>query len=148
MGERTEVRFKVYSQSSGLLGAEINLPYNLIDFNVGGGTYDTTNYTYTIPTDGIYLIGATHMKGQNPGSAQTILVINRGTTKREINLTQNTESNVSGLTLTHSTMYQFLAGDIIYVYCPYSYTRVAMNMATYTGEDIKNSFWGIRLDWN
>jgi hypothetical protein len=88
------------------------------------------------------------MKGQNSGSAQTILVINRGTTKTEINYNLNKSQMVSGLTLIHSTMYQFLAGDIIYVYCPYSYTRVAMNMATYTGEDIKNSFWGIRLDWN
>ena len=148
MSERTQVRFKVYSQSSGLLGADINLPYNLIDFNVGGGTYDTTNYTYTIPINGTYLIGATHMRGANSGSGQTILIVNRGATKREINLTQHTLTGMSGLTLIHSTMYQFLAGDNIYVYCQYSYTRVAMNMETYTGNDIKNSFWGVRLDWD
>lgn len=152
--KRTEVRFKAYNQSSGLISGGVNLPYDQIDFNEGGGTYSTTEYTYTIPKTGTYLIGATHIRGSYAGSGQTILQVNRSGTTTNINLTQNAEGGTSSstgkqrMTLTHLTMYDFEEGDILFVRSLYGYTRVAMNASTYSGNDIKNSFWGIRLDWD
>ena len=47
MTQRQEVRFNVYNRTANIISTGVNMPYDIIDFNEGGGTYDTTTYQYT-----------------------------------------------------------------------------------------------------
>ena len=44
---RQEVRFNVYSRTANIISTGVNMPYDVIDFNEVGGTYDTSTYQYT-----------------------------------------------------------------------------------------------------
>jgi|AntAceMinimDraft_5_1070358.scaffolds.fasta_scaffold16430_3 hypothetical protein len=74
MSQRQEVRFKVFNTSNSVISFANTLPYNVIPFNEGG-SYDTTNYEYTIPVSGIYLIGYSYLKSDTNrlGTAQLFL---------------------------------------------------------------------------
>ena len=62
MTERQEVRFNVYGKNNDIVSSGTGMKYDLIDFNVGGGSYSTSTYTYTVAVAGTYLIGYSYMK--------------------------------------------------------------------------------------
>ena len=55
MTQRQEVRFNVYNKTANILSTGVNMPYDVIDFNEGGWTYDTTTYQYTFSVAGTYV---------------------------------------------------------------------------------------------
>jgi len=60
-GGGTIVRFKAFYRGGFTQISSINYPYNTVAYNIGGGTYDTTNYTYTIPISGLYFFTFSYM---------------------------------------------------------------------------------------
>jgi hypothetical protein len=145
MTERPEVRFNFYNKTADIMGAQ-NLEYDTVAFNVGGGVYDFTNYTYTIPADGVYLIGYSYIKGA--GSAYTDFNFKRGTITRTLNRAQLTGTGGSNYSMCGTFLFNFLEGDIISVYSIFNFTTVTMNRFAYDTTDIYNSFWGIRLNYD
>jgi hypothetical protein len=57
MTQRLEVRFKVYTKTRNIITGQHTFPLDRIDFIEGDGTYDTTNYTYTVQNAGTYFLG-------------------------------------------------------------------------------------------
>lgn len=49
MTERTDVRFSLYNNTSDIISANNITPYNIENFNIGGGVFNNTagNYSYT-----------------------------------------------------------------------------------------------------
>jgi hypothetical protein len=144
MSQRQEVRFKVFNTTNSNIAFTAILPYNVIAFNEGG-SYNTTNYEYTIPVSGIYLIGFSYIKSDTNRLGTVQLILKREGNTRTITLTQSAEATIKNRTLNDTLMYSFLLGDIIYLYTPYGLPK--MNASAYTTNDIYNSFWGIRLDY-
>jgi len=147
MTQRTEARFKAVNRRSNNIADGRILPYNIIVFNEGG-TYSTSNYEYTILNAGTYLIGYSHTKryATNPGSlpANSYLELTRG----DITTTLSSSSCVTaagGITISNYSMYRFEVGDIIGVKALSGQPR--MNENSYSGTDVKNSFWGIKLNY-
>ena len=119
--------------------------FSLVDFNVGGGTYSTSTYEYTVAVAGTYLIGYSYMKRYNTNPARMYLeVIRNGTTIR-IEAKLLPISTVSGVSLSGSVVYKLEVDDILFVNSKFG--NPAVNYEAYTSDDIKNSFWGIRLDY-
>ena len=149
MSQRQEVRFKVFNTTNSNIAFTAILPYNVIAFNEGG-SYDTTNYEYTIPVSGIYLIGYSYIKSDTNRLGTVQLILKRESNTRTITLTQSAEATIKNRTLNNTLMYSFLTGDKIYLYTPYGLPK--MNDSAYTTNDninsnTYNSFWGIRLDY-
>jgi hypothetical protein len=144
MTERQEVRFNVYGKNNDIVSNQTGMKYDLIDFNVGGGTYSTSTYTYTVAVAGTYLIGYSYMKRTNTNPARTYLeVIRNGTTIRiEAKLIP---LNSVGRSISGSVVYKLEVDDILFLNSRFG--SPAVNYEAYTSDDIKNSFWGIRLDY-
>lgn len=144
MTERQEVRFNVYGKNNTIVSNGTGMKYDLIDFNVGGGSYDTSTYKYTVAVAGTYLIGYSYMKKTNTNPARTYLeVIRDGTTLRiEAKLIT---LNSYGRSITGSVIYKLEVDDILFLNSKFG--SPAVNTTAYTSDDIKNSFWGIRLDY-
>jgi len=145
MTERQEVRFNVYGKNNDIVSSGTGMKYDLIDFNVGGGSYSTSTYKYTVAVAGTYLIGYSYMKRTTFNPARTYLeVIRNGTTIR-IEAKLLPISTVSGVSLSGSVVYKLEVDDILFVNSKFG--NPAVNYEAYTSDDIKNSFWGIRLDY-
>ena len=148
MTQREEVRFKVYTKSSTSLSGGVNFPLELIDFIVGDGTYDTTNYKYNVQNAGTYLLGLSYNKRNlNNGGAGDIKVdrlIDGVTTTIHINRLQENATG-SFLTMGLVAMYKLEVGDELY--CLTAFGTPLTNLNSYTSDDTLNSFWGIRLDY-
>jgi hypothetical protein len=50
------------------ISSGLSMPYNVIDFNEGGGSYDTSTYRYTFSVAGTYFIGESHTIGNKNGA--------------------------------------------------------------------------------
>ena len=148
MTERQEVRFNFYNKSADIIGRDVTFPFNEVDFNEGGGTYDLSTYEYTIPVDGTYLLGLSYVKAlaeSNEAAIVGIILIRNGATTI-LNRSQNTERNSNQQTIKSCLVFQFLKGDILFCRCIFA-QEPRMNNTAYTTDDIYNSFWGIRLDY-
>ena len=144
MTEREKVCFKAYGKSNSVGGSGTSLPYNIIDFNIGGGSYNTSTYKYTVGVAGTYLISYSYMKRYNNGVATVALAVTRSGSTLFYNLSLNTE-NILSTTIYSSTIVKLEVGDIVWI--RRSSGSASVNYATYTTSEIKNAFWGIRLDW-
>ena len=144
MTERQEVRFNVYGKNNDIVSSGTGMKYDLIDFNVGGGSYSTSTYKYTVAVAGTYLIGYSYMKRTNTNPARMYLeVIRNGTTIRiEAKLIT---LNSYGRSISGTVIYKLEVDDILFLNSKFG--NPAVNYASYTSNDIKNSFWGIRLDY-
>jgi hypothetical protein len=144
MTERAVVRFKVYTKTRSTVAGGVVFPYNEIDFNIGG-TFDTTTYKYTIENAGTYLIGVSYNKNTiNNNGGSVDIQYQRNNTTYNIHRSQSAES-VANRTISACIMYKFEVGDNVFVIAAFG--NPATNTDTYTTDDIKNSFWGIRLDY-
>ena len=144
MTQRTEERFNVYTKIRTSVGAESIAPLELIDFVVGG-SYDSSNYKYTVLNGGTYLIGiSVNKSGNNSTGTIDIMVSRSGQEDFQINRRQLIES-ASDSSINQVFMFKLEAGDILYATTPFG--NPTTNINTYTSDDIKNSFWGIRLDY-
>ena len=144
MTERQEVRFNVYGKNNDVVSKGTGMKYDLIDFNVGGGSYSTSTYKYTVAVAGTYLIGYSYMKRYNTNPARMYLeVIRNGTTIR-IEAKVFTLNSI-GRSISGSVVYKLEVDDILFVNSKFG--NPAVNFTAYTSNDIKNSFWGIRLDY-
>jgi hypothetical protein len=63
MTQRQEVRFNVSDKTANTISNGVNMPYDVIDFNEGGGIYDVTTYQFTFSVAGTCVIGESHIKG-------------------------------------------------------------------------------------
>jgi len=144
MTERTEERFNVYTKTRTQMGGDTVAPYELVDFVVGG-TYDTSTYEYTILNAGTYLIGiSVNKSGNNSLGTIDIMVSRSGQEDFIINRRQLILFAIDS-SINQVFMFNLEAGDILYAKTPYG--NPVTNISTYTSDDIKNSFWGIRLDY-
>ena len=121
------------------------MPYNVIDFNEGGGSYDTSTYRYTFSVAGTYFIGESHTKGNTSGAGVVDFILIRNDITGLINRIQETEYGFLGATMKSCLVFKFEVGDILF--CRSAFGNPRMNNTTYTTNDIYNSFWGIRLDY-
>jgi hypothetical protein len=143
MSVRTEVRFNVYSTSTSGVGGGSILPYNIVNFDVGG-SYDITTYKYTFLVAGTYLIGISYNKLTSGDDGRVLIKLTRdGTT---INIAHSFFKSTVRSTITNRFLYKFEVGDIIYAESNFGAPK--MNQYAPTGDNIHNSFWGIRLDWD
>jgi hypothetical protein len=143
MAGRTEVRFNFYNTTTTTLGVGV-MPFNTISFNVGGG--DFISNKYTIPLDGTYLVGASYNKAGASQQGNCRLYLERsGLTTGPISLSRDFSQTFLRTTINQNIIYNFIEGDIIYMYSFFGNPK--MNNIAPTGDDIYNSFWGIRLDY-
>ena len=146
MTQRTEARFKVFSRSNDSVFSAFN--YDIIDFNVGG-TYDTTTYEYTIENAGTYLMGYSYSKkdpysGTNPFIGASNVRLTRGDTTYTISHTRMNE-RYAHTTLGNCFVYRFEVDDKLQVVTAGGQPR--MNRNAYSGNDILNPWWGIKLNY-
>jgi hypothetical protein len=146
MTQRQEVSFNVYNKTAGIVSNGQTFPFDIIDFNTGGGTYDTTNLRYTFAVAGNYLIGVSYVTigGNNFVAALCNIRLTRNGVTTTINTTINAEQIYENVTTKTCFVYQFEVGDIIFCV---ALQKPKMNNFAYTTNDIYNSFWGIRLDY-
>jgi len=143
MTEREVARFKVYTKIRSALAVGVVFPYDEIDFNIGG-TFDTETHKYTIGNAGTYLIGLSYNKKANSNGGSVNIQYERNNITYAINRSQSAET-VSNRTISACIMNKFEVGDTLYVSTAFG--GPLTNLATYTTDDIYNSFWGIRLDY-
>jgi hypothetical protein len=154
MTERTEIRFSFYNTTSDYISFGNALPYNIENFNIGGGVFNNTagNYNYTFSVDGTFIIGYSYSKTGSSNSGHTRIMLTRTTdgitTTEAITATQKNSGSTTGggLSMNNFIIYQFKEGDIIYIYTPSGAPRMN-NLTLPTGDNIHNSWWGIRLDY-
>ena len=104
MTQRTEVRFNIYNKTNNTVSANSVIPFNEVDFNVGG-LYDISTYIYTFLVAGTYMIGESHNKiEKNQGELQFRLL--RGGITRIISRVHNT-NGFSDETLNSCLIYKF-----------------------------------------
>ena len=148
MTQREEVRFKVYTKSSINITGTNYFPLQLIDFNEGDGSYNTTTYKYSVQNAGTYLLGLSYIKAeiQHAGRCEMYLnrVVDGVSTTRKIHRSQEVRTGAY-LTINPVLMYKLEVGDEIY--CRANYGNPLTNLNSYTSDDTLNSFWGIRLDY-
>jgi len=145
MTQRTEARFKVLNRSNTtIFGTFI---YNTIDFNVGG-TYDTTTYEYTVDNAGTYLIGHSFVKkptyGGNNFFGGSVVKLTRGDDTYTISYSRLYEQG-QHTTISNLFMYKFEVDDKLKIVTAGGQPR--MNSNGYGGNDILNSWWGIKLNY-
>ena len=145
MTERTEVRwnFTRYGSAS-IQSYPTPFEYNATLFNVGGGTY--TDYKYTIPLDGTYMIGYSCFNGAQD-DCQYQFYLERNSVISSIDLVRIIGTS-TGRSLSKVMFYNFLQGDIIYP-AKTGGGNIRYNNPSYnpTNPDVYNSWWGIRLDY-
>ena len=144
MTERTEVRFNVYTLSNSSIGNNTILPFNLVNFDVGG-SYSTITYKYTFLNSGTFLIGLSYTKNNPAGSGTARIFLERDGVSSVISFSQKEAGSFQRSTINQCFMYKFVLGDIIYVQSLYGAPK--MNNEVVPVDDIYNSFWGIRLDY-
>ena len=148
MTQREEVRFKVYTKSRINITGTNYFPLQLIDFNEGDGSYNTTTYIYSVQNAGTYLLGLSYIKAeiQHAGRCEMYLnrVVDGVSTTRKIHRSQEVRTGAY-LTINPVLMYKLEVGDEIY--CRAGYGNPYTNRSSYTGDHTLNSFWGIRLDY-
>lgn len=156
--ERVSVSFSLYSEiATGALANNNPLRYEKVNFITGDGTYSTTGttaYKYICKNAGTYLIGYSYMKKDATSNARANLALTRnGSLITLQTTTMPTDSIIlTGLlTISGFTIAQLEIDDILWVRVSNGQPRV--NNVAYTAEeisngDIKNSFWGIRLDYD
>ena len=148
MTQREEVRFKVYTKSRINITGTNYFPLQLIDFNEGDGSYNTTTYKYSVQNAGTYLLGLSYIKAeiQHAGRCEMYLnrVVDGVSTTRKIHRSQEVRTGAY-LTINPVLMYKLEVGDEIY--CRAGYGNPYTNRSSYTGDHTLNSFWGIRLDY-
>ncbi len=146
MTQRTEARFKVFSQAEDTVFSIFK--YDTIDFNVGG-TYDTSTYEYTVDNSGTYLIGYSFVKknpyNNNDYYGGSIFQLTRGDTTYTIGRTRFYE-NASDTTLSNLFMYKFEVGDKLKI-IPDGGQPKMNRYSGYYNNDILNSWWGIKLNY-
>jgi hypothetical protein len=144
---RTEVRFSVYSKRMATAGGGNPMIYDEVNFDIGlnNNNYDETTYKYTVPLSGVYIIGYSYIKLATGQPARAALVITRDGVNIDIQTTVIV-NNVPYTTLTGCVVYKLVAGDLLFLQSRFGSPRV--NLATVTTDDIYNSFWGIRLDYD
>ena len=140
MTQRTEVRFNFYNKTDSLTSPNSFIPFDVVDFNVGG-LYDISTYQYTFLVAGTYMIGESHSK--NEANAEVQIHLERGGITKIISRVHNTYGFINE-TLNSCLVYQFIVGDVLFCFTT---GIVKMNNITYNTNDIYNSFWGIRLDY-
>lgn len=141
MTEREQVCFKFYNTTTSTVSTGTNLPFNNVDFNIGG-SYDDVNYEYTFLKKGTYLIGLSFVKGTNNSAVRFFL--NRGGTTT--NIVTMTKGNLySNSTVDGVIMYDFDVNDILYSRSLYGSPK--MNKEVVPTGNIYNSWWGVRLSW-
>ena len=141
MTERTEVRFNVYNKTDSAISGGNFIPFDVVDFNVGG-LYDISTYKYTFLVAETYIIGESHTKQQQGGEVRFRL--ERNGIMRAISRFHNTNGFLNN-TINSCLVYKFLVGDVLYCFTEFGFPK--MNHFSYTTNDIYNSFWGIRLDY-
>ena len=147
MTQRTEARFKAVNRTTNNTGNGSNLRYNIIVFNEGG-TYNTSNYEYTVDNAGTYLIGYSHTKRFSSFATQYPAYSYLELTRGGISTTISSSSGVTasgGVIISNYSIHQFEEGDIIAVKALSGQPR--MNSSGYSGPDVKNSFFGIKLNY-
>jgi len=146
MTQRQEVSFNVYNKTANTISNGQTFPFDIIDFNTGGGTYDTTTLRYTFGVTGKYLIGVSYVTigANNNVAALCNIRLTRNGETTTINTTINAEQIYENVTTKTCFVYQFEVGDKIF--CVASQLP-KMNSFAYTANNIYNSFWGIRLDY-
>ena len=147
MTQRTEARFKAVNRTTNNTGNGSNLRYNIIVFNEGG-TYNTSNYEYTVDNAGTYLIGYSHTKRFANSPAQYPAYSYLELTRGSISTTISSSSGVTAsgaVIISNYSIHQFEEGDIIAVKALSGQPR--MNSSGYSGPDVKNSFFGIKLNY-
>lgn len=150
MTEREKVCFKVYGKTNATGSTGTPLPYNTIDFNIGGGSYNNTttggnSYRYIVSVAGTYLISYSYMKRNDSEAATVALTITRSGANIFYNLSSNYES-VSSTTINSATIVKLEVGDLVWI--RRSAGAAVVNYTAYSTSEIKNAFWGIRLDWD
>ncbi len=145
MTQRTEARFKVFNRTNNTIFGTFK--YNTIDFNVGG-TYDTSTYEYTVDNAGTYLIGYSYSKksqgSNNNFDGQSNVQLTRGGTTYTISHSR-LNGAVANTTISNCFMYKFEVGDKLQIVAVRGQPK--MNQSYYSGNDIRNSWWGIKLNY-
>ena len=146
MTQRTEARFKVFSGSNATMFSTFQ--FTNVDFIVGG-TYDSTTYEYTIENAGTYLMGYSYSKkdpwtGSNPFIGASNLLLTRGDTTYTISNSSFNE-RCKDTTIINYLMYRFEVDDKLQVVTAGGQPR--MNRNAYSGNDILNPWWGIKLNY-
>jgi len=148
MTQRQEVSFKVYNKSNNTISDKNTLPFNIIDFIQGDGTYDTTDYKYIVQNAGTYLLGLSYNKKGNSDNGCVFIrvgrVIDGASTTIVINRSQLISSENS-CSFNTSTMYKLEIIDEVFATAFFG--NPLMNLNSYTTDDTLNSFWGIRMDY-
>ena len=146
MTQRTEARFKVFSESDDTVFSIFK--YDNIDFNVGG-TYDTTTYEYTIENAGTYLMGYSYSK-KDPWSGSNLFIgasnlrLTRGDTTYTISNSSFRE-RCQNTTISNYVVYRFEVDDKLQIVAVSGQPRI--NRSVYSGNDILNPWWGIKLNY-
>ena len=107
MTQRQEVRFNVYNKTANILSTGVNMPYDVIDFNEGGGTYDTTTYQYTFSVAGTYVIGESHIKGHTISAGGIDIRLIRNGETIILNRLQSAEQGYNARTIKSCLIYKF-----------------------------------------
>ncbi|MCB0456520.1 MAG: hypothetical protein R2776_04350 [Flavobacteriaceae bacterium] len=103
---------------SGLVsGVETNLIMNNISFNAGGGTYNTVNGQYTIPSSGIYEINANLHFDFNSASSTSGVCLFRVYVNGSLNAQVYNQKSVDTIGYLQNYGYNFhlnlIAGDLV-----------------------------------
>ena len=149
MTERTEVRWNFTSRSTRNIIKDPNpAEFDITIFNVGGGHY--TDYKYTIPANGTYLVGYSVQAGAQTNCLY-YLVLERNsviTNIDQVRITAPTTGITTVTTFNKTILHNFLEDDKIYIVIPQYQGNLRYNFAPAPeGDDVFNSFWSIRLDY-
>ena len=132
MTQRTEVRFIFYNKTDSLTSPNSFIPFDVVDFNVGG-LYDISTYRYTFLVAGTYMIGESHSKNEAHGEVQ--IRLERDGIMSIISRVHNTNGFLNN-TINSCLVYKFSVGDVLYCYTVLGAGNVKMNNTTYTTDDI------------
>ena len=110
-----------------------------------GGTYDTLTYEYTFENAGTYLIGHSFVKkkpfNNNNYFGGSKVQLTRGGTTYAICITKLVES-AAHTTISNLFMYKFEVDDKLKIVSGGGQPK--MNAYNYGGNNIFNSWWGIK----
>jgi hypothetical protein len=137
MTERTEVRFNVYNKTDSVISSNNFIPFDVVDFNVGG-LYNVSTYKYSFLVAGTYIIGDSHSKNKATGEIQ--IRLERNGIMSIISRTLNT-NGFSNNTITSCLVFKFIIEDVLYCYTALGTGALKMNNTLYTTDYIYNFFW-------
>jgi hypothetical protein len=144
---RTEIRLSVSGSGAQTTGGGNPMRYDIVNFDVGlnNDNYDEITCKYTVPLSGVCIIGYSYIKLNAGAPGRWALVVTRDGVNIDIQTTVMV-NDVPSTTLTGCVFYKLKAGDLLFLQSRYGIPRV--NLGTITTDDILNSFWGIRLDYD